>query len=73
MTHSNNPSITNDTIRMKTRDIEHILNVYQKGKSIIEIAGELDFAQSYVQDVLLCAQTLAEEDAVAIAMLMEES
>lgn len=73
MNVSNHPSITNETLRNKTREVEQILSLYKEGKNIIEIASSLHFAQSYVQDVLLCAQTLAEEDAVAIAMLMEDT
>ena len=66
-------SVTNTTLRLKTREIEQILSLCKEGKSIIEIASALSLAQSYVQYVLLCAQTLAEEDAVAIAMLMEDA
>lgn len=47
-----------------------ILPPKHKGKSIPDIASELDFPQSYVHNMLLCAQSLAEEDIVAIAMLM---
>ena len=66
-------SVTNNMLRLKTREIEQLLSLYKEGKSIIGIASALSLAQSYVQDVLLCAQTLAEEDAVAIAMLMEDA
>ena len=72
MNTANHPSIANETLRGKIREAEQILLLYKEGKTIIEIASALNFAQSYVQDVLLCAQTLAEEDAVAIAMLMED-
>lgn len=73
MNVSNHPSIPNETLRNKTQEVEQILSLYKEGKNIIEIASSLHFSQSYVQDVLLCAQTLAEEDAVAIAMLMEDA
>ena len=65
------PSIADETLREKIKEIEQILALYKEGKTIIEIAGSLDFAQSYVQDVLLCVQASAEEDPAAIAMLLE--
>ena len=64
------PSIADETLREKIKEIEQILALYKEGKTI-EIAGSLDFAQSYVQDVLLCVQASAEEDPAAIAMLLE--
>ena len=64
------PSIADETLREKIKEIEQILALYKEGKTIIEIAGSLDFAQ-YVQDVLLCVQASAEEDPAAIAMLLE--
>lgn len=65
------PSIADETLREKIKEIEQILALYKEGKTIIEIAGSFDFAQSYVQDVLLCVQASAEEDPAAIAMLLE--
>lgn len=73
MNEMSHPSVTDKTICNRTREVEQILALYKEGKNIIEIASMLGFAQSYIQDVLLCAQTLAEEDPVAIAMLMEDS
>ena len=73
MNVSNHPSITNETLLHKAQEVEQILSLYKEGKNITEIASTLHFEQSYVQDVLLCAQTLAEEDAMAIAMVMEDS
>ena len=48
------PSIADETLREKIKEIEQTLALYKEGKTIIGIAGSLDFAQSYVQDVLLC-------------------
>ena len=65
------PSIADETLREKIKEIEQILALYKEGETIIEIAGSLDFAQSYVRDVLLCVQASSEEDPAAIAMLLE--
>lgn len=67
---SDQNSITTPELQKAVSDVEKIFKQYKKGKSIPDIASELDFPQSYVHDILLCAQSLAEEDPVAIAMLM---
>ena len=67
---SDQNSITTPELQKAVSDVEKIFEQYKKGKSIPNIASELDFPQSYVHDILLCAQSLAEEDPVAIAMLM---
>lgn len=65
--------ITDPKLQKTVDEVENVFALYKKGKSIPEIASELDFAQSYVHDILLCAHTLAEEDIVAVAMLMLEN
>ncbi len=69
----NYDSITDPKLRQAVEDVDNVFVLYRDGKSVAEIAAELDFAQSYVHDMLLCAQTLAEEDIIAIAMLMLEN
>lgn len=69
----NQSPITDSKLQIAVSDVESVLTLYKKGKSIPDIASELDFPQSYVHDILLCAQSLAEEDIVAIAMLMQEN
>ena len=62
-------SITDPKLKKAVSDIKNIFDLYQKGKSIPDISSELDFPPTYVYDILLCAQSLAEEDYIAMLML----
>lgn len=66
-------SITDPNLKKAVSDIKNIFDLYKKGKSIPDISSELDFPPTYINDILLCAQSLAEEDYIAIAMLMLEN
>lgn len=65
--------ITDPALKKAISNVEKVFSLYKEGKPIPDIASELDFPQSYIHDILLCAQSLAEEDYVAIAMLMLEN
>lgn len=63
-------TIADPALQKAVSDVEKVFELYKEGKSIPDMASELDFPQSYIHDILLCAQSLAEEDPVAIAMLL---
>ncbi len=69
----NYDSITDPKLRQAVEDVDNVFVLYRDGNSDAEIAAELDLAPNYVLNMLLLAQTLAEEDIIAIAMLMLEN
>lgn len=51
-------------------DVKKVLAVYQQGKSISEIAADLNLQEDYVYNILTILQGLEDADAESIAHLV---
>ncbi len=54
-------------------DVHHVLALGKDGKTVQEIASELDLDPRYVYDIQVSAQGFREDDEIAVAHLVEMS
>ena len=55
------------------QDVHHVLALGKDGKTVQEIASELDLDPRYVYDIQVSAQGFREDDEIAVAHLVEIS
>ena len=55
------------------QDVHHVLALGKDGKTVQEIASELDLDPRYVYDIQVSAQGFREDDEIAVAHLVEMS